>query len=76
MKINLTINRYRIYKVLKWIFAVLALTVLVSTGMRAALGDSIFMGDSQNEYLLSIVYIGLAIFFKLQEDSNKPTVEE
>jgi len=67
-------KRYRIYKVLKWIFAVLALTVLLATGMRAALGESVFMGDSQNEYLLAIVYIGLTIFFKLQEDSNKPTI--
>ena len=64
-------KRYRIYKVLKWIFAVLALSVLLFTWMRA-----VFMGDLHDEYLLSIVYMVLAIFFKLQEDSNKPTVEE
>ena len=65
-------RRYRIYKVLKWFFAVSALSVLLFTWMR-----TVFMPDLQvqQEYLVSIVYAVLAIFFKLQEDSNKPTEE-
>jgi len=75
-------KRYRIHKVLKWIFASWALLVILSTHVQAA---SAAMGNLEGDYvvdvatayvLLGIVYAILAIFFKLQEDSNKPTVKE
>ena len=72
-------KRYRIYKVLKWIFAGWALLVILSTYVAAA---SAAMGNLEGDrdvvgyVLLGIVNAVLAIFFKLQEDSNKPTVEE
>jgi len=72
-------KRYRIYKVLKWIFAGWALSAILFTYVTAALAA---MGNLEGDYvleetiLLGVVYAVLAIFFKLQEDSNKPTVEE
>ena len=75
-------KRYRIYKVLKLIFAGWALLVILSTYVAAA---SAAMGNLQSDtvleetigyVLLGVVYAVLGIFFKLQEDSNKPTVEE
>ena len=75
-------KRYRIYKVLKWIFVGWALLVILSTYVAAA---SAAMGNLQSDtvleertgyVLLGFVYAVLAIFFKLQEDSNKPTVKE
>ena len=75
-------KRYRIYKVLKWIFAGWALLIILSAYVWAA---SAVMGNLEEVYdlneatvqvLLGIVNAVLAIFFKLQEDSNKPTVEE
>jgi len=75
-------KRYRIYKLLKWIFAGWALLIILSAYGWAA---SAIMGNVEDAYnineaivqvLLGIVNAVLAIFFKLQEDSNKPTVEE
>ena len=70
---------YRIYKVLKWIFAVWALFAILSPYVEAALaamgnleGDSVL----EETILMGVLYAVLAIFFKLQEDSNKPTVKE
>jgi len=66
-------NRYRIYKVLKWIFASWALLVILSTYLMGFTDDYVL--DEATAYvLLGIVYAVLAIFFKLQEDSNKPTI--
>ena len=73
---------YRIYKVLKWIFAGWALLIILSAYVWAA---SAVMGNLEEVYdlneatvqvLLGIINAVLAIFFKLQEDSNKPTVEQ
>ena len=69
MKINVTINRYRIYKVLKWVFAGIAIILLFDLEIGTFPGVS-------TEPIAVVVYTILAIFFKLQEDSNKPTVEE
>ena len=75
-------KRYRIYKVLKWIFAGWALLIILSAYVWAA---SAVMGNLEEVYdlneatvqvLLGIINAVLAIFFKLQEDSNKPTVEQ
>ena len=75
-------KRYRIYKVLKWIFAGWALLIILSAYVWAA---SAVMGKLEEVYdlneatvqvLLGIINAVLAIFFKLQEDSNKPTVEQ
>ena len=75
-------KRYRIYKVLKWIFGGWALLIILSAYVWAA---SAVMGNLEEVYdlneatvqvLLGIINAVLAIFFKLQEDSNKPTVEE
>ena len=75
-------KRYRIYKVLKWIFAGWALLIILSAYVWAA---SAVMGNVEDAYnineaivqvLLGIINAVLAIFFKLQEDSNKPTVEQ
>jgi len=79
------VKRYRIYKVLKWIFAGWALFIILSS-WAASFG--IFREDTYTtgvfrdtneaivQVLLGIVNAVLAIFFKLQEDSNKPTVKE
>ena len=77
MKINVTTNRYRIYKVLKWIFVGLALSLVLSTWIEV-LSDNSRPRTLVPEmsYLSIVAYAVLAIFFKLQEDSNKPTVEE
>ena len=69
-------KRYRIYKVLKWIFAVWALLVILSTYVMGFIGDNDDLATVEGYVSLGIVYAVLAIFFKLQEDSNKPTVEE
>ena len=75
-------KRYRIYKVLKWVFAGWALLIILSAYVWAA---SAVMGNLEEVYdlneatvqiLLGIINAVLAIFFKLQEDSNKPTVEQ
>ena len=75
-------KRYRTYKTLKWIFAGWALLIILSAYVWAA---SAVMGNVEDVYnineaivqvLLGIVNAVLAIFFKLQEDSNKPTVKE
>ena len=75
-------KRYRIYKVLKWIFAGWALLIILSAYVWS---DSAVMGNLEEVYdlneatvqvLLGIINAVLAIFFKLQEDSNKPTVEK
>ena len=68
-------KRYRIYKVLKWIFATWALLVILSTYIMGFIGDYV-LDEATGYVLLGIVYAVLAIFFKLQEDSNKPTVKE
>jgi len=74
MKINVTISRYRIYQVLKWIFAGFALTIYLN--LLIAMFDNSIMSAKELTYLSIITPIVIAIFFKLQEDSNKPTVEE
>jgi len=71
------IIRYRIYQVIKWVFAVFSLVTIAAVYI---LGDHT-QGDWPIDkktavVLMGIVYAVLAIFFKLQEDSNKPTVEE
>ena len=53
---------------LKWIFAVIALTAVISIPAG--------MPKTADEAPMIVIYAVLAIFFKLQEDSNKPTVEE
>jgi len=60
--------RYYIYKVIKWILAVIAVAAVISipTGMP----------ESADNAPMIVVYAVLAIFFKLQEDANKPTVKE
>jgi len=74
MKINVTISKYRIYQVLKWIFAVFAFTIYLNL-LIGSFNDSSPMA-SELTYLSIVTHFVIAIFFKLQEDSNKPTVEE
>jgi len=74
MKINVTISRYRIYQVLKWIFAGFAFTIYLN--LFIAIFDNSIMSAKELTYLSIITPIVIAIFFKLQEDSNKPTVEK
>ena len=73
MKINVTISRYRIYQVLKWIFAVFAFTIYLNL-LIGSFNNSV-MEASELTYLSIVTHFVIAIFFKLQEDSNKPTVE-
>ena len=68
-------KRYRIYKVLKWISAVEALSAVLFSWIEIFSDKSIKL-VSEVSYLSIIAYTVLAIFFKLQEDSNKPTAEE
>ena len=75
MKINVTISRYRIYQVLKWIFAVFAFTIYLNLLLGIIFIKSNPMA-SELTYLSIVTHFVIAIFFKLQEDSNKPTVEE
>jgi len=63
-------KRYRTYQVLKWFFAFFGVTSLIA-GM---VFESYHVLQSSNYYLASGAYGILAIFFKLQEDSNKPTI--
>ena len=74
MKINVTISRYRIYQVLKWIFAVFAFTIYLN--LWIAIFSNSIMSAKELTYLSIVTHFVIAIFFKLQEDSNKPTVEE
>jgi len=69
MKINVTISRYRIYKVLKWIFV----GVAIIWSIMNEIDSSPFRTFNP---VVVLIYVALGIFFKLQEDSNKPTVEE
>jgi len=67
------IIRYRIYQVIKWLFAGFSLvTIALVFRPDKALEADMMVGL----VLLSIVWGVLAIFFKLQEDSNKPTIEK
>jgi len=70
-------KRYRTYKILKWIFAVLGVSAVIA-GMfpEATSSDNFIMLQTTNYYISSAAQGILAIFFKLQEDSNKPTVKE
>jgi len=61
-------NRYRIYKVLKWIFVVVGIIQLVNME-----GMAFFVAPTGPPFPIG-TYPILAIFFKLQEDSNKPTI--
>ena len=77
MKIDVTVKRpgrYRIYQVLKWIFAVFAFTIYLN--LLIGIFANPIMSAKELTYLSIITPIVIAIFFKLQEDSNKPTVEE
>ena len=71
---------YRIYKVLKWIFAVPAAALALYYLLGPPLGLFYFpLGEYFTATLSSEIFNGilcgvLAIFFKLQEDSNKPTI--
>jgi hypothetical protein len=74
MKINVTVKRpgrHRIYKVLKWIFVGLAIGYLLDYE-----GINILPQKIIPTAMDVVMYTVIAIFFKLQEDSNKPTVEE
>ena len=71
------IIRYRIYQVIKWLFAgfslvTIALVYTLGGETKENWGNDMTSGA----VLMGIVWGVLAIFFKLQEDSNKPTVEE
>jgi len=75
-------KRYRIYKVLKWIFTVpaaaLALYYIIGPPLEHfyfPLGNY-FTTTAAKEIFDGILCGILAIFFKLQEDSNKPTAKE
>ena len=74
MKIDVTVKRpgrYRIYKVLKWIFVGLAIILWLDYE-----GINIFPQSIVPTAMDVVMYAVIAIFFKLQEDSNKPTVKE
>ena len=73
-------KRYRIYKGLKWFFVVMALMAIFMLYV-GILNKSNLDGDTAMAAanLICVIAVGhavLAIFFKLQEDSNKPTAEE
>ena len=59
---------YYVYKVIKWIFAVITLIAVISIPAG--------MPETADDAPMILIYAVLAIFFKLQEDSNKPTVKE
>jgi len=65
------IIRYRIYQVIKWLLAGLSLLTISLVYLIDELLDP---DRTLAVLLLGIVWGVLAIFFKLQEDSNKPTV--
>jgi len=71
------IIRYRIYQVIKWLLAGFSLVTiaLIFRPDKAPKADMMVGPDMMvGLVLLSITWGVLAIFFKLQEDSNKPTI--
>ena len=68
------IIRYRIYQVIKWFSAGLSLMMIT---LVYIIDYEVLKEDrAMAAVLAGIVWGVLAIFFKLQEDSNKPTVKE